>query len=343
MTIAIERGLVDVSLKRSPNLTALKRFALSITVLNILGHLWLGFEQSWVTPVVALGAAYGTELAAQRMQAFANPRTPRRTPGTYISLLSAHITGLAVGMLLFAAEQLWVIAFGASIAIASKWLFRVWIPVKNGFENRHFLNPSNFGITIVLVLFPSVGIAPPYMFVENTSGSLDWLLPLAVISTGSLLNTKLTKRMTLICAWLLGFAAQAALRSQLNDTPLAAGLLPMTGFAFILFTFYMITDPKTTPDGPRGQVMFAASVAAVYGLLMQFHIVFGLFFALTIVSAARGLFHFLRHKPPMHVPDVSLQEPLGREAREKVRTDQKVDLLFVASRQPKGGHSGSQE
>jgi Na+-translocating ferredoxin:NAD+ oxidoreductase RnfD subunit len=336
MTIAIERGLVDVSV-RSPN-KALKRFALSITVLNILGHLWLGFEQSWITPFVALAAAYGTELAAETMQASANRRTCHYlgTPGTFISfLLSAHVTGLAVGMLLFAAEQLWVIAFGASLAIASKWLFRVWVPVKDGFENRHFLNPSNFGITIVLLLFPTVGIAPPYMFAENTSGSLDWLLPLAVISTGSLLNVKLTKRITLIGAWLLGFVAQAVLRSLLNGTPLAIGLLPMTGFAFILFTFYMITDPKTTPDGPPGQVMFAASVAAVYGLLMQFHVVFGLFFALTIVSAGRGLFLFLRHNPPTDMPAKSFQEPLGREAWGKERVDQKMDLLFEVSGTPK--------
>jgi Na+-translocating ferredoxin:NAD+ oxidoreductase RnfD subunit len=289
-----ERWYIDTRLK------GLARFALAITVLNILGHLWLGFEQSWITPFIALAAAYGTELAAETAQAFADRRRPRYlgTPGTLISfLLSAHISGLAVGMLLFAAEQLWVIAFGASLAVASKWLFRVRVPVPGGFATRHFLNPSNFGITVVLVLFPSVGIAPPYMFEEKISGALDWLLPLVVISTGSLLNIKLTGRMPLIGTWLLSFAAQAAIRSLLNGTQLAAGLLPMTGFAFILFTFYMITDPATTPGMPRSQMIFAAAVAAVYGLLMQFHVVFGLFFALTIVTAARGLFLFLRHRP----------------------------------------------
>lgn len=305
MTTTIERGLVGPSAQRGLTLgerwyidtrqKGLARFAVAITFLNILGHLWLGFEQSWITPFVALAAAYGTELAAEAAQAFADRRRPRYlgTPGTFVSfLLSAHISGLAVGMLLFAAEQLWVIAFGASLAVASKWLFRV--PVPGALGKRHFLNPSNFGITIVLLLFSSVGIAPPYMFAENISGVFDWLLPLVVVSTGSLLNTKLTGRMPLIAAWLLSFAAQATIRSLLNGTPLAAGLLPMTGFAFILFTFYMITDPATTPSTPRNQVIFAASVAAVYCLLMQFHVVFGLFFALTVVTAARGVWLFLR-------------------------------------------------
>lgn len=305
MTTAIERGSVGPNANRGlslgerwyidTRLKGLARFAVAITFLNILGHIWLGFEQSWITPFVALTAAYCTELAAETAQALADRRKPRYlgTPGKFIAfLLSAHISGLAVGMLLFAAEQLWVIAFGASLAVASKWLFRVSVP--GGYGARHFLNPSNFGITIVLLLFPSVGIAPPYMFAENTSGVIDWLLPLVVISTGSLLNTKLTGRMPLIAAWLFSFASQAGIRSLLNGTPLAAGLLPMTGFAFILFTFYMITDPATTPGGWRDQVIFAVAVAAVYCLLIQLHVVFGLFFALTIVTMGRGLWLFLR-------------------------------------------------
>jgi hypothetical protein len=50
----------------------------------------------------------------------------------------------------------------------------------------------------------------------------------------------------------------------------------------------MITDPGTTPVPARGQVIFGAATAAVYGLLVSLNIVFGLFFALTIVSAGRG-------------------------------------------------------
>jgi hypothetical protein len=40
---------------------------------------------------------------------------------------------------------------------------------------------------------------------------------------------------------------------------------------------------------PRGQFMFGASVGAVYGLLVAAHIVFGFFFALTLVSLGRGI------------------------------------------------------
>jgi hypothetical protein len=63
----------------------------------------------------------------------------------------------------------------------------------------------------------------------------------------------------------------------------------MTGVAFLLFTFYMVTDPATTPRTVRGQIAFGIAVAAAYGTLMAFHIVFGLFFGLTAVCAGRGV------------------------------------------------------
>jgi Na+-translocating ferredoxin:NAD+ oxidoreductase RnfD subunit len=71
-------------------------------------------------------------------------------------------------------------------------------------------------------------------------------------------------------------------------------LNPMTGVAFLLFTFYMVTDPATTPDSVRGQIAFGASVAVAYGTLMAFHVVFGLFFGLTAVCIGRGVLLQLR-------------------------------------------------
>ena len=57
----------------------------------------------------------------------------------------------------------------------------------------------------------------------------------------------------------------------------------------MIYTFYMVPDPATTPSRPWAQVAFGASVAAVYLVLVMLHIVYGLFFALTIVSGTRGI------------------------------------------------------
>ena len=65
-------------------------------------------------------------------------------------------------------------------------------------------------------------------------------------------------------------------------------LTPMTSAAFMVFTLYMIPDPATTPVQPLRQALFAVAIAAVYGMLLVNHVVYGLFIALTIVCALRG-------------------------------------------------------
>jgi hypothetical protein len=273
--------------KKDMRLAALRRFATAITILNVLGHTVLGFEQAWATPLVALLAAYSTELLLETIESRRLGRRPRFLgPGTTFVdfLLSAHISGLAVSMLLYANDRLLPIVFAAVVAISSKHLFRVGT---NG-SRRHFFNPSNLGITATLLAFPWVGIAQPYMFTENLTGGWDWALPCLIICTGSFLNAKLTKRVPLILAWLGAFVLQAAVRHFLLGNLFLPSLNPMTGVAFLLFTFYMVTDPATTPTTARGQIAFGAAVAAAYGTLMAFHVVFGLFFGLSAVCAGRG-------------------------------------------------------
>ena len=269
-------------------LAALRRFAVAMTVLNIVGHTVLGFEPPIAQPLLALAAAYGMELLLELLDARAQRRRPRFLGGpvTLVNfLLSAHITGLACAMLLYANGRVLPVMFAAAAAIGSKALFRV--TMERG--SRHFLNPSNFGITLTLLLFPWVGIAPPYQFTENIASWADWALPALFIVVGSFLNARFTRKIPVVLAWVTGFALQAMVRSAVHGTPLAAALMPMTGVAFLLFTFYMVTDPATTPVPWRHQVAFGAGVAAAYGILVSFHVVFGLFFALTIVCTARGL------------------------------------------------------
>ena len=274
--------------KKDVRLATLRQFAAAITLLNVAGHTVLGFEQSWLTPFVGVLAAYLTELVLESLDSWRAGRRPRflgKATAPIDFLLSAHITGLAVSMLLFANRRLQAVAFAAVVAIASKYLFRV--KVDGG--TRHVFNPSNLGITATLLAFPWVGMVQPYMFTETVSGGWDWFLPALVICTGSLLNARLTKKLPLIAGWVGGFVAQAVVRHFLFGNLLLASLNPMTGVAFLLFTFYMITDPATTPRAPRGQVAFGAAVAAAYGTFMALHLVFGIFLSLTLVCLGRGM------------------------------------------------------
>lgn len=275
----------------SQRLGGLRRFGLAITALNVLGHTLLGFEQAWATPFVALLAAYATEFVLELTEASTQHRPVRFRGGLSALvdfLLPAHISGLAVGMLLYTNARMAPVACAAVIAIASKSLIRV--PV--GGSSRHVFNPSNFAITVMLLVFPWIGIAPPYQFTENLDRIGDWLLPAIIIASGSILNVRFTRRVPLIAAWLMGFVAQAAVRAALSGAPvlevLRPALGPMSGVGFLLYTFYMVTDPATTPSNRSAQVAFGASVAATYGVLTTLDVVFGLFFALTIVCGIRA-------------------------------------------------------
>ncbi|MER5337002.1 enediyne biosynthesis protein [Micromonospora sp. NPDC002717] len=274
---------------RDPRYIALRNFAISMTVFNILGYTVLGFEQPWTWPIFALLVGYSAEILIEWVTAAAHRRRPEFAGGglrgMYTFLLPTHITALAANMLLYANDRFWPIAFAVLVAIGQKALLRAPI---NG-RMRHFMNPSNLGISAALLVFPWVNVAPPYHFTEHVPDAISIVIPLVIITSGTVLNALLTKKVPLILGWVGGFVIQALVRHWTLDVALWGALVPMTGVAFVLFTNYMITDPGTTPTKGWNQFAFGSGVAAVYGILIAFNVVYTLFFAVTIVCLVRGV------------------------------------------------------
>jgi len=270
-------------------LFALWYFTTLMIVWNVLGHMVLGFEQSWATPVVAVLTAVLVSMLLDWIDARARNREVRfaGSLANFLNFLPAClIPGFATGMLLYANERLWPVIFAVVLAIGSKVLLRA--PVGQG-RTQHIFNPSNFGVATTLLVFPDVSFAPPYHFTENITGLWSWALPIIVLTTGIIIHALFTGRLPLVAAWIAGFVLQGLVRAKLFGTPFFVPLMPMTSAAFIIFTLYMIPDPATTPLNPRRQVLFGFSVAVVYAMIQILHLVFGLFFALLIVCAIRGL------------------------------------------------------
>ena len=280
----------------APNmrLAALRRFAITITVLNLLGRTILGFENSWAQMFVALLMAYFTEITLELVDALANKKTPRfigNVTNFVDFLLPAHISGMAVSMLLYCGSRVLPFAFASVVAIASKAL----LTVKVNNADRHFLNPSNTGIALTILLFPTIAPIMPWQFTESLSSNWGSAFAVIVVVLGTYMNWHYAKRMPLVLGWIAAFALQGVLRCLLNGLPLIVGLVPITGVSFLLFTFYMITDPGATPSDRREQVIFGAATALVYGFLVLAHIGFAFFYALFIVSLCRGLLLHLKH------------------------------------------------
>jgi hypothetical protein len=288
------RGAVPRVDRKDPRYIALRNFAISMSIFNILGYTVLGFEQPWTWPLFALAVGYATEIVIELIAAWANRRRPEFSGngmwGLYTFLLPTHITALAANMLLYANSRFWPIAFAVVVAIGQKVVLRAPI---NG-RMRHFMNPSNLGITAALLVFPWVNVAPPYHFTEEVPDVFRLMIPFIILTAGTVLNAMLSKKVPLILGWVGGFVIQALVRHFVWDVALWSAFGIMTGVAFVLFTNYMITDPATTPVGARAQFMFGSLVATVYGALMVFNVVYTLFFAVCIVCLGRGVLWWVK-------------------------------------------------
>jgi hypothetical protein len=270
-------------------LFALWYFTTLMIVWNILGHTFLGFEQSHAATVVCIGSAIFFQFFLEWVDATAKNREVRWA-GSWANFLNALpaalIPGFACSMLLYPNERLWPFVFAVALSIGSKVLLRA--PVGGG-RTQHVFNPSNFGVALTLVLFPQVGFAPPYHFTENVTAVWDWILPGFILLTGVIIHGFFTGRLPLVAAWLAGFALQGQIRAHVFGFPPIVPMMPMTSAAFIIFTLYMVPDPATTPLKSWRQAAFGFAVAMVYGIIQVLHLVFGLFFALITVCAIRGI------------------------------------------------------
>jgi len=80
--------------------------------------------------------------------------------------------------------------------------------------------------------------------------------------------------------------------------PLSIPLLRLENGALILFAFFMISDPKTTPDGSIARAAFSVGAALIaYALTYHFYIQDGLFYALAIMCLIRPTMEFFNPAP----------------------------------------------
>ena len=104
-------------------------------------------------------------------------------------------------------------------------------------------------------------------------------------------------------AWLVTFIVLGAGRAWLRHTPVAAELVPLTGIAMVLFTFYMITDPQTSPSRLRSQIFFGSGIALAYSVLLMLHVMYTMFYSVTAIAAIRGMWLIaLRLRAPSTEP-----------------------------------------
>ena len=166
--------------------------------------------------------------------------------------LSALITSLSLTLLL-RTELIALAMLAAAIAIGSKFLIRV--------RGKHVFNPANVALVTLM-------LATDYAWVSSGQWGSAAIGAFALACLGFLVLTR-AKRAETTIGFLGFYGALLFGRALWLGDPLSIPLHQVQNGALLIFAFFMISDPKTTPNSPLGRVLFAGIVASI-AFIIQF-------------------------------------------------------------------------
>ena len=216
----------------------------SLAALLAYGIFVLHFDVTLWRAAAISGVALITQVACSRW---------RRIPFEW---KSAAISALSLSLLL-RADSMFLLVLGAVLAIASKFFIRI-----NG---KHLFNPTNFAITSMMLATDRVWVSP------GQWGSIAFF-GFLVACAGSFV-VRWSRRSDVTVAFLAFWTAILFARAIRLGDPLTIPLYRLENGALLIFAFFMISDPKTTPDSRLGRILFAGIVAcgAWYVQFKMFH------------------------------------------------------------------------
>jgi len=215
-----------------------------IIVLSLLlgyGIIELDFGIRWQNALIIVVTALAVQFLGTRYAGL-----PRFDP------LSPLITSMSLTLLL-RTDTIWLAAIAASLAIGSKFLLR--------YRGKHIFNPANFALVSLMLL-------SDHAWVSSGQWGSAAIGAFALACLGFLVLTRARRAETTI-AFILIYAALLFGRAIWLDDPFSIPLHQIQNGALLIFAFFMISDPKTTPNTAAGRILFATLVASV-AYIIQF-------------------------------------------------------------------------
>jgi Na+-transporting NADH:ubiquinone oxidoreductase subunit NqrB len=208
---------------------------LALSVLLVFNLGWLDFGALPLNSALAIGSALATQALCSRL--FGLPQIDLRSP---------LITGLSLSLLLRADEP-WLHAAAGAIAIASKFVLRL--------DGKHIWNPAGFAIVALLLTSNGVWISP------GQWGTALWFA--ALVTFLAILVLHASRRADIALFFIGSHAALLLARALWLGDPLVIPLHQLQSGSLLIFAFFMISDPRTSPDSRLGRFLFAFAVAAL--------------------------------------------------------------------------------
>jgi Na+-transporting NADH:ubiquinone oxidoreductase subunit NqrB len=234
----------------------------TLAALLVYGMGWLDFDITPTRAALILATALVTQRICDRLNGSNAPFASTSR--------SALISGLSLCLLLRSNSHA-LACLAAVIAIASKFVIKI--------RGKHVFNPTDGAIVALLLVTKHVWVSPGQW---GTAAFFAFLMACA----GSLVVTR-AARADVSLAFIAAFSALVIGRSLYLGEPLALPLHRLESGAFLLFSFFMMSDPKTTPDSRAARMVFATLVAAT-AWYVQFRLfrTNGLLWSLAIWSMA---------------------------------------------------------
>jgi Na+-transporting NADH:ubiquinone oxidoreductase subunit NqrB len=170
------------------------------------------------------------------------------------ALKSAAISALGLSILL--KTQYWQVAvLAAFIAIASKYIIRI-----NG---KHVFNPANIGLVLTIYITKLAWVSP-----GQWGSSLIVLY--FIFAAGSILLLKVGRMDTGLVFFFTYAFLQFCYSSVYLGWPIDYTIHKLSNGALLLYSFFMITDPSTTPNDKKVRVLWSVCIAVLAFYFAEF-------------------------------------------------------------------------
>lgn len=225
-------------------------------------------------------SAYAAALATELVCSFVSKKNSHRTIGDTLFSAATEAAGL---LILVRSSFDYAYIIFSIVAVSSKYLLRLD-------EKRHMFNPTNIAIVTGLVLIPR------HYFEVRPDDFSQNIYPILHVFTFGMFAVYFGRTWTVTLSYFSSCCLISLLLTAFSYDTEIYFLGPEIGALGLIFMFLMITDPKTTPATRSGQYLFGASVAVILYVLRHFEVFYAHYFALFLVTLARGILEVARTK-----------------------------------------------
>lgn len=217
------------------------------------GLLFLHWSPDWPYYITTITGCLAFSYIAETIRRHHPPPLLGKT-GFYSWGLSVLISAMGLCLLL-KTNHLYTALLAALLTVTSKYLLRI--------KGKHIFNPSAFGIAATVLITGDAWLSPG----QWGNGAVLFFL---VLTLGAIIVTRVQKLDTSL-SFLLTFASLLYWRQVITlGWPQDYFLHSISSGSLLLFSFFMISDPKTAPNHPLARVLWAIGIAVISFYLAAF-------------------------------------------------------------------------